>query len=137
MEQPKMEQPKMEQTENEELKMSTVPEVEKVTKVTTVKKKNPNRVAAGKKVAEFNRKKKENLKQSNDQEPEKVDETKEPTPVQSTSMSYSTYLYTGVGLLILGGAAALVFLQKKPSEPVVVIPPSKGTNKKKDPFEME
>ena len=114
MEQPKMEQPKMEQTENEELKMSTVPEVEKVTKVTTVKKKNPNRVAAGKKVAEFNRKKKENLKQSNDQEPEKVDETKEPTPVQSTSMSYSTYLYTGVGLLVLGGAAALVFLQKKP-----------------------
>ena len=70
-------------------------------------------MAAGKKVAEFNRKKKENLKQSNDQEPEKVDETKEPTPVQPTSMSYSTYLYTGVGLLVLGGVAALVFFTKK------------------------
>ena len=130
-----MEQAKMKQMENEELKLSPVPELEKVTKVTTVKKKNPNRVAAGKKLAEFNKKKKENLKQSNDPEPEKVDETKEPNPVQPASMSYSTYLCTGVGLLILGGVAALVFLRKKPSEPIV-IPPSKGT-KKNDPFDME
>ena len=90
-------------TENEELKLSPcVSELEKNTKVTTAKKKNPKRVAAGKKLAEFNKKKKENVKQSNDPKPEKVDETKEPTPVQPTSMLYSTYLYTGVGLLILG-----------------------------------
>ena len=98
-----------------------------MTKVTTVK--NPNRVAAGKKLAEYNKKKKENLKQSNDPEPEKVDETEPSTPVQPTSMSYATYLYTGVGLLILGGVAVLVFLQKKPSEPVV-IQPSKVTKKR-------
>ena len=70
--------------------------VERVTAPETIKKeKNPNRVAAGKKLAEYNKKKKQEINKT-----EKVPkpEKKEPIEASSGSLLNHYWIYGGVGV---------------------------------------
>ena len=95
-------------------------EVPKVTK-TVKKEKNPNRVAAGKRLAEYNRKQKEKLLQSI-----KPHEPKEPagspasfTPSESTSSSesnsFNSMIFIGIGIAVFGLAVAKFYNSRKKS----------------------
>ena len=104
---------------------------------TVTKQKNPLRIEQGKKLAEYNKRKKEELKHLNDQIT-KQDDMVEHKPRPDTS----TYVYAG-GLSLLGlaiGGYLLYNKFKKPEQNLIDVPPppvpKTSTEPKRDIFEM-
>ena len=104
---------------------------------TVTKQKNPLRIEQGKKLVEYNRRKKEELKRLNYQIT-KQDDMAEHKPRPDTS----TYVYAG-GLSVLGlaiGGYLLYSKFKKPEQKLIDVPPppvpKTSTEPKRDIFEM-
>ena len=104
---------------------------------TVTKQKNPLRIEQGKKLVEYNKRKKEELKCLNEQNA-KQDDIVEHKPRPDTS----TYVYAG-GLSVLGlaiGGYLLYNKFKKPEQNFFDVPPppvvKTNTELKKDIFEM-
>ena len=104
---------------------------------TVTKQKNPLRIEQGKKLVEYNKRKKEGLKQLNEQIT-KQDDMADHKPKPDTS----TYVYAG-GLSLLGLAISGYLLYskfKKPEQNLIDVPPPpmlKTSNEpKRDIFEM-
>ena len=104
---------------------------------TVTKQKNPLRIEQGRKLVEYNKRKKEELKQLNEQIT-KQDDMAEHKPKPDTS----TYVYAG-GLSVLGltiGGYLLYNKFKKPEQNLINVPPPPvvrtNTEPKKDIFEM-
>ena len=101
------------------------------------KQKNPLRIEQGRKLVEYNRRKKEELKRLNDQIT-KQDNIAEHKPRPDTS----TYVYAG-SLSVLGLAIGRYLLYnkfKKPERKLIDVPPppvvKTNTEPKRDIFEM-
>ena len=87
---------------------------------TVTKQKNPLRIEQGRKLVEYNKRKKEELKQLNEQIT-KQDDIAEHKPRSGTN----TYLYAG-GLSVLGLAISGYLLYnkfKKPEQNLINVPP--------------
>ena len=104
---------------------------------TVTKQKNPLRIEQGKKLVEYNKHKKEELKHLNKQIT-KQDDIAEHKPRPDTS----TYVYAG-SLSVLGLAIGGYFLHnkfKKPEQNLIDVPPptvvKTSTEPKRDIFEM-
>ena len=104
---------------------------------TVTKQKNPLRTEQGRKLVEYNRRKKEELKHLNDQIT-KQDYMTDHKPKPNTN----TYVYAG-GLSVLGLAISGYLLYrkfKKPERKLIDIPPlpvvKNNTEPKRDIFEM-
>ena len=104
---------------------------------TVTKQKNPLRIEQGRKLVEYNRRKKEELKRLNDQIT-KQDNIAEHKPRPDTS----TYVYAG-SLSVLGlaiGGYLLYNKFKKPERKLIDVPPppvvKTNTEPKRDIFEM-
>ena len=104
---------------------------------TVTKQKNPLRIEQGKKLVEYNKRKKEELKRLNEQIT-KQDDMAEHKPKPDTS----TYVYAG-GLSLLGlaiGGYLLYNKFKKPEQNLIDVPPppvvKTSTEPKRDIFEM-
>ena len=104
---------------------------------TVTKQKNPLRIEQGKKLVEYNKRKKEELKRLNEQIT-KQDDMAEHKPKPDTS----TYVYAG-GLSVLGlaiGGYLLYDKFKKPERNLIDIPPppmpKTSTEPTRDIFEM-
>ena len=104
---------------------------------TVTKQKNPLRIEQGKKLVEYNKRKKEELKQLNEQIT-KQDDIAEHKPRSDTN----TYVYAG-GLSLLGLAISGYLLYskfKKPELKLIDVPPPPVpktiTGPKRDIFEM-
>ena len=104
---------------------------------TVTKQKNPLRVEQGRKLVEYNKCKKEELKRLNEQIT-KQDDIAEDKPRLDTS----TYVYTG-GFSLLGlaiGGYLLYSKFKKPERNLIDVPPppmpKTSTEPKRDIFEM-
>ena len=99
---------------------------------TVTKQKNPLRVEQGRKLVEYNKRKKEELKRLNEQIT-KQDNTADHKPKPNTNM----YVYAG-GLSVLGLAIRGYLLYNKFKKPDVTPPPVVNTNiePKRDIFEM-
>ena len=104
---------------------------------TVTKQKNPLRIEQGKKLVEYNHRKKEELKHLNYQIT-KQDDMAEHKPRPDTS----TYVYAG-GLSVLGLAISGYLLYgefKKPEQKLIDVPPplvvKTSTEPKRDIFEM-
>ena len=104
---------------------------------TVTKQKNPLRIKQGKKLVEYNKRKKEELKQLNEQIM-KQDNMAEHKPRSDTN----TYVYAG-GLSLLGlaiGGYLLYNKFKKPEQNLIDVPPppvlKTNTEPKRDIFEM-
>ena len=104
---------------------------------TVTKQKNPLRIEQGKKLVEYNKCKKEELKQLNEQIT-KQDDIAEDKPRSDTN----TYVYAG-SLSLLGlaiGGYLLCNKFKKPEQNLIDIPPppmpKTSTEPKRDIFEM-
>ena len=103
---------------------------------TVTKQKNPLRVEQGRKLVEYNKRKKEELKRLNDQI------TKQDNIADHKPRPYSNnYLYTG-GLSVLGlaiGGYILYNKFKKPERKLIDVPPPPSIvniESKRDIFEM-
>ena len=115
----------------------TVETVTQQNQETVTKQKNPLRVEQGRKLVEYNKRKKEELKRLNDQIT-KQDNIAEHKPRPDTS----TYVYAG-SLSVLGlaiGGYVLYNKLKKPERKLVDVPPPLVVNtnieSKRDIFEM-
>ena len=104
---------------------------------TVTKQKNPLRIEQGRKLVEYNKRKKEELKRLNEQIT-KQDDIAEHKPRSDTS----TYVYAG-GLSVLGlaiGGYILYNKFKKPERNLIDVPPppvpKANTEPKRDIFEM-
>ena len=104
---------------------------------TVTKQKNPLRIEQGRKLVEYNHRKKEELKRLNDQIT-KRDDISEHKPRPDTS----TYVYAS-GLNVLGlaiGGYLLYSKFKKPERKLIDVPPplvvKTSTEPKRDIFEM-
>ena len=104
---------------------------------TVTKQKNPLRIEQGKKLVEYNKCKKEELKRLNKQIT-KQDDIEEHKPRSNTN----TYVYAG-GLSLLGLAISGYLLYcklKKPEQNLIDVPPppvlKTNTEPKRDIFEM-
>ena len=104
---------------------------------TVTKQKNPLRIEQGKKLVEYNKRKKEELKLLNEQIT-KRDDIAEHKPRSDTN----TYVYAG-GLSVLGlaiGGYLLYSKFKKPEQNLIDVPPplvpKTSTETKRDIFEM-
>ena len=104
---------------------------------TVTKQKNPLRIEHGRKLVEYNRHKKEELKRLNDRIT-KQDDIAEHKPKPNTN----TYVYAG-GLSVLGlaiGGYLLYNKYKKPERKLIDVPPPPVVNtnieSKRDIFEM-
>ena len=99
---------------------------------TVTKQKNPLRVEQGRKLVEYNKRKKEELKRLNEQIT-KQDNIADHKPKPNTN----AYLYAG-GLSVLGLAIGGYLLYNKFKKPDVPPPPVVNTNiePKRDIFEM-
>ena len=104
---------------------------------TVTKQKNPLRIEQGKKLVEYNKCKKEELKRLNEQIT-KQDDMADHKPRTDTS----TYIYAG-GLSVLGlaiGGYLLYSKFKKPEQILIDLPPppvpKTSTEPKRDIFEM-
>ena len=104
---------------------------------TVTKQKNPLRIEQGKKLVEYNKRKKEELKRLNEQIA-KQDDMAERKPKPDTS----TYVYAG-GLSVLGlaiGGYLLYSKFKKQEQNLIDVPPppvvKTSTEPKRDIFEM-
>ena len=104
---------------------------------TVTKQKNPLRIEQGKKLVEYNKCKKEELKWLNEQIT-KQDEIAENKPRSDTN----TYVYAS-GLIVLGlaiGGYLLYSKFKKPEQKLIDVPPplvpKTSTETKRDIFEM-
>ena len=104
---------------------------------TVTKQKNPLRIEQGRKLVEYNKRKKEELKRLNEQIT-KQDDIAEHKPRPDTS----TYVYAG-GLSVLGlaiGGYLLYNKFKKPERNLIDVPPppvvKNNTELKRDIFEM-
>ena len=104
---------------------------------TVPKQKNPLRVEQGRKLVEYNKRKKEELKRLNDQIT-KQDDMAEHNPKPDTN----TYVYVG-GLCVFGLAISGYLLYskfKKPEKNLIDVPPppvpKTSTEPKRDIFEM-
>ena len=103
---------------------------------TVTKQKNPLRIEQGRKLVEYNRHKKEELKHLNEQI------TKQDTIDRKPKPDINTYVYTG-GLSVLGlaiGGYLLYGKFKKPERKLIDVPPplvvKTSTEPKRDIFEM-
>ena len=102
---------------------------------TVTKQKNPLRIEQGRKLVEYNRRKKEELKHLNDQI------TKQDSIDHKTRPDTSTYVYAG-SLSVLGLAIGGYLLHskfKKQKQNLIDIPPppsTVSTEPKRDIFEM-
>ena len=104
---------------------------------TVTKQKNPLRIEQGKKLVEYNKRKKEEMKPLNEQIT-KQDDIAEHKPRSDTN----TYVYAG-GLSLLGlaiGGYLLYNKFKKPEQNLINVPPppvvKTSTEPKRDIFEM-
>ena len=104
---------------------------------TVTKQKNPLRIEQGKKLVEYNKRKKEELKRLNEQIT-KQDDIAEHKPKSNVN----TYVYVG-GLSVLGlaiGGYLLYNKFKKPEIKLIDVPPPQvektNTETKRDIFEM-
>ena len=105
---------------------------------TVTKQKNPLRIEQGKKLVEYNKRKKEELKRLNEQIT-KQDDIAEHKPKSNVS----TYVYVG-GLSVLGlaiGGYLLYNKFKKPERKLIDVPPptpvvNTNIQSKRDIFEM-
>ena len=104
---------------------------------TVTKQKNPLRIEQGRKLVEYNKRKKEELKRLNEQIT-KQDDIAEHKPRPDTS----TYVYAG-GLSVLGlaiGGYLLYSKFKKPEQNLIDVPPppmpKTSTEPNRDIFEM-
>ena len=103
---------------------------------TVTKQKNPLRIEQGRKLVEYNRRKKEELKRLNDQI------TKQDSIDHKTRPDTNTYVYAGSlsmpGLAIIGYLLYSKF--KKPEQKLIDVPPppvvKTNTEPKRDIFEM-
>ena len=103
---------------------------------TVTKQKNPLRIEQGRKLVEYNHRKKEELKRLNDQI------TKQDSIDHKTSPDTNTYVYAGslsvLGLAIIGYHLYSKF--KKPERKLIDVPPppvvKTNTEPKRDIFEM-
>ena len=100
---------------------------------TITKRKNPLRIEKGKKLVEYNKRKKEELKRFNEQitKQDNIAEHK-PRPDRST------YVYSG-GLSVLGlaiGGYLLYSKLKKQKQNLIDIPPPPSMEPKRDIFEI-
>ena len=98
---------------------------------TVTKQKNPLRVEQGRKLVEYNKRKKEELKHLNDQI------TKQDSIEHKPKPNTNAYVYAG-GLSVLGLAIGGYLLYNKFKKPDVPPPPVVNTNTepKRDIFEM-
>ena len=103
---------------------------------TVTKQKNPLRVEQGRKLVEYNKRKKEELKRLNDQITKQDSVDHKPRP------HTSTYVYAG-GLSVLGLAIGVYLLYnkfKKPERKLIDVSPTPvvktNTESKRDIFEM-
>ena len=98
---------------------------------TVTKQKNPLRVEQGRKLVEYNKRKKEELKHLNDQITKQDSVDHKPRP------HTNAYVYAG-GLSVLGLAIGGYLLYNKFKKPDVPPPPVPNTNieSKRDIFEM-
>ena len=103
---------------------------------TVTKQKNPLRIEQGRKLVEYNRRKKEELKRLNDQI------TKQDSIDHKTRLDTNTYVYAG-SLSVLGlaiGGYLLYSKFKKPERKLIDVPASpvakNNTESKRDIFEM-
>ena len=97
---------------------------------TVTKQKNPLRVEQGRKLVEYNKRKKEELKYLNDQITKQDSVDHKPRP------DTNVYVYAG-GLSVLGLAIGGYLLYNKFKKPDVPPPPSiVNTEPKRDIFEM-
>ena len=98
---------------------------------TVTKQKNPLRVEQGRKLVEYNKRKKEELKHLNDQI------TKQDSIEHKPKPHTNAYVYAG-GLSVLGLAIGGYLLYNKFKKPDVPPPPVVNTNTelKRDIFEM-
>ena len=103
---------------------------------TVTKQKNPLRVEQGKKLVEYNKRKKEELKQLNEQITKQDSIDHKPKP------NMNNYVYAG-GLSALGLAIGGYLLHskfKKPEQKLIDVPPppvpKTSTEPKRDIFEM-
>ena len=98
---------------------------------TVTKQKNPLRVEQGRKLVEYNKPKKEELKRLNDQI------TKQDSIEHKPKPNTNAYVYAG-GLSVLGLAIGGYLLYNKFKKPDVPPPPVVNTNTepKRDIFEM-
>ena len=104
---------------------------------TVTKQKNPLRIEQGKKLVEYNKRKKEELKHLNEQIT-KQDNIAEHKPRSDTN----TYVYVG-GLSVLGlaiGGYLLYSKFRRPEQNIIDVPPppmpKTSTEPKRDIFEM-
>ena len=103
---------------------------------TVTKQKNPLRIEQGRKLVEYNKRKKEELKRLNDQI------TKQDDIAEHKPKPKSTYVYVG-GLSVLGLAIGRYLLYnkfKKPERKLIDVPPppvpKTSIEPKRDIFEM-
>ena len=103
---------------------------------TVTKQKNPLRIEQGRKLVEYNKRKKEELKRLNDQITKQDSIDHKPKP------NTNTYVYAG-GLSVLGlaiGGYLLYNKFKKPERKLIDVPPPQVVNtnidSKRDIFEM-
>ena len=102
---------------------------------TVTKQKNPLRVEQGRKLVEYNKRKKEELKRLNDQI------TKQDSIDHKPRTNMNNYVYAG-GLSVLGLAISGYLLYnkfKKPERKLIDVPPppsTVSTEPKRDIFEM-
>ena len=104
---------------------------------TVTKQKNPLRIEQGKKLVEYNKRKKEELKHLNEQIT-KQDDMAEYKPRTDTN----TYVYAGsLSVLLLAISGYLLYSKfKKPEQNLIDVPPppvvKTNTEPKRDIFEM-
>ena len=103
---------------------------------TVTKQKNPQRIEQGRKLVEYNKRKKEELKRLNDQITKQDGIEHKPKP------NMNNYVYAG-GLSVLGlaiGGYLLYNKFKKPERKLIDVPlppvPKTNTEPKRDIFEM-
>ena len=114
----------------------TVETVTQQNQETVTKQKNPLRIEQGRKLVEYNRRKKEELKRLNDQI------TKQDSIDHKTRPDTNTYVYAGslsmLGLAIIGYLLYNKF--KQPERKLIDVPPppvvKTNTEPKRDIFEM-
>ena len=114
----------------------TVETVTQQNQETVTKQKNPLRIEQGRKLVEYNKRKKEELKRLNDQITKQDSVDHKPRPYSNN------YLYAG-GLSVLGlaiGGYLLYNKFKKPERKLIDVPPPPVVNtnieSKRDIFEM-
>lgn len=84
-----------------------------MTEQVTLKTKNEGRVAAGKRLVEWNRKNKSNLLNNKDQEPTNAESSDLSSSQQEPTSHASSARYCGGAAIVLGIVIALYFYQRK------------------------